>query len=204
MREKCGFLVGALALLSFLVIMMPSQAYAITEQTNIGVASPGVVPGVQPINTPNCPGAANGGNGLDNAARTNLTAYTEMLFAAAHNVNTMFPIAPAMNQCLTNLMNVFSALPGLADPLGLVGAAIASLLTGIVGQICSQVMGVVTAAQNSLLNITKICLPMPRFGGIDLPQWNQPGCTGDLQLNFLSGFAAPASTAIYNYSQYLQ
>ena len=204
MRQKCGFLVGTLALLSFFVFLTPLQARADTLPTNFAATSPGVVPGAQPINTPNCPGAANGGNGLDNLARSNLTAFTQALFAAAHNVNTMFPVAPAMNQCLTTLMNAFSALPGLADPLGVAGAAVAGLLTGIVGQICSQIMGEVTSVQNSLLNMTKICLPMPSFGGIDLPQWNQQGCSGGLQLNFLTGFAAPSSNAIYNYSQYLQ
>ena len=205
MREKCGFLVFAWALLSFFVLFASMPASAADMQTNgVGQASPGTVPGAQPINTPGCPGAANGTNSLDNAARTNLTAVTEALFTAAHNIGTAFPIIPAGNACMQNLLAAMSGLPGLADPLGVVTTAIGGLLTGILGQVCSQVMGEITSIQNSLLNLTKVCLPMPKFGGIDLPKWNQQSCSGGLQLNFLTAFGAPSVPAAYNYRTNLQ
>ncbi|MGB9153054.1 MAG: hypothetical protein WCD70_08205, partial [Alphaproteobacteria bacterium] len=163
-------------------------------------AGPGTPIGPPPIATPLCP--AN--NAIDTQANTNSDAEAQQLFTAATNVGSAFPIAPAMNQCLTNLMNIFSELPTLADPLGLVGGAVTGLITGLIGQVCSAVIATITSAQNALLNLTKICLPLPTFGGIDLPQLTEPTCAGGLQLNFLSGFASPSATAAYNYSQYLQ
>jgi hypothetical protein len=202
-------LVVTLALLSAFFILMPHQALA-QDIGAVGTSTPpaGGPPGPPPIATPLCPK----NNSIDVTARNNNSAQAQALFTVANNVGTLFPISSAINACLTNITSAIQSLSTIGsavpDPMGIIDGIVSTIVANIASQVinstCSSIVASINSVQQSLLNITKICLPMPSFGGFDVPQWNQQGCSGGTQFNLLTSTGVPSSAAVYNYSQYLQ
>ena len=180
MRAKSESWVLALALLSFLAVFMPHQARA----------------DVTPITT-----MCNDGSRDANTAN-NRSAHSQAIFVLGHNINTMFPLIPAYNQCIQNLENILVKLPNLADPWNIAQAVIAPIVQGLIGNICSQIMSTITSAQNAITQLTKICLPMPKFDiKLDLPTFKAQACSGGIVISPITGFTSPARP-FQGYSQY--
>jgi hypothetical protein len=239
MREKFRFLVIALTLFSTLPLLAPVQARAdVLSSGTGGVTPPPPLNSNPPLSPPptappesqgtSCPGASSNTNSLDNDARTNNAAHTQYLFIAAHNANTQFPLLPAMNQCMKNLMSFFQQLPSLSDPLNIANAIfsalISNIITNIIGQVCQSILGDLTAIKQMVTNMASICLPIPNLsfglpafsqnscsGGsfsIGLPSlgigWSMPGSGSGTQYNLLTGAVGTGATpAGYNYNPYL-
>jgi hypothetical protein len=181
MLAKSKSWVLALVLLSVFALFAPHKAYA--------------------LDPPSVALKCDDGS-FDNDMATQRSAFAQQKFNLAHNINTMFPIIPAMNQCVQNIMNVMAKLPNLASPLGIASAIINPILQSIISSVCSQVMGVITQAQNAITQYAKICLPMPKFNfKLDLPTFNAQACSGGLVISPLTNFTSPAH-ASYNYQQY--
>ncbi len=168
MQKRSRFWLLALAFLSLLVIFAPQHAYA----DDADPCPPGNI--------------IDKGYALDN----NKVQQEEQI--AIYNFNDSFPLAKAANECVEKLMSLFSTLPTLADPLNLFNVAIMAFLNSILNQLCSAAMGVITSAQQALVNLTKICLPLPSFGAITVPHFSAASCSGAITITPLS-FSSPST-----------
>ena len=169
MQKRSQFWLLALAFLSLLVIFAPQHAYA-------DDADP-------------CPK----GNPIDTGAAVDNNKFQQEREIAIYNFNvTTFPLAKAANECVENLMKAFSLMPKLVDPLNLFNMIVDGFLMAILNQVCSGLMGMITSAQQSLVNLTKICLPLPSFGPIIFPHFNAPACSGAITITPLS-FSSPST-----------
>jgi hypothetical protein len=184
MREKCGFWAIALAFLSFLVVLAPHQAYA----------------DPLPPGTSACDSAK---AQMDTNVAQNRSNHAQDLMLRAHNINTLFPIVPALNQCMQNLMTLMQQLPTLADPMNVAGTIVSQLVMGIINQICSQLMGEITQIQNLISSYAKVCLPLPQFNGLDLPTFKSQTCSGGMQIGLISGWSSQPGW-LYNFMKYLK
>jgi hypothetical protein len=145
------------------------------------------------------------GNSLMNAYQNNNQLRQQQLSALVHNISTLFPIAPALNACVQNIMNAFKLLPGLGNPIAFAASMVTNLLTGIINQVCSQIMGVITQAQTALTNMTKICLPLPKFNlKLDLPTFSAPSCSGGTSFSPITTSSGSSPTQGYSVSKFLQ
>ncbi|MDR3450772.1 MAG: hypothetical protein P4M15_13685 [Alphaproteobacteria bacterium] len=170
MRLKGGLRLAALVALSFMAALHPSRAFA----------------DAQSIKTMCDDGQ------FDKDINNANSDWMRQLMTGAHNINTMFPIEPALNQCVQNLMQTFSKFPSLADPMNIASSLINPIIDNVISSTCSQVMGTVTSAQTALTNLTKICIPMPSFNiNLDLPTYNATACSGGTQISPISGWSSP-------------
>ncbi len=180
MRKKSGLWVVLLACLCFLAVMSPHQAHA--DASTIDCSA---------------------GNAIDAAVAHNRTAFQQELVNLANNINNMFPIAPALDACVNNAIKLITSLPGIGNPFGtVIAAALTQVINTLINSVCSQVMGEITSIQNAVVNLTKICLPLPDFGSLRLPKFNVPGCSGGLALSPLGSFT-PTQRPNINLMQYI-
>jgi hypothetical protein len=220
MRKKSIFLVIASAFLSLLVLFAPQGAMAaqILDTSAQGTATndPGICQGTTGCTPPLessgtlCPGASSGNNLFDSTMRANTAAHTQFLSQVAKNVNTQYPIVPAVDQCLANitmLITKLGSLGSVADPLNLASAVvnsiISSMITNLINGVCATIMSEITSVINSVVNLAKVCIPLPKFGSFSLPAFSQSACSGGAQINLLNGSVTGSSTALYNYQQYV-
>jgi hypothetical protein len=188
MREKCGLWLVALVVLSLISVFVPHQAFAQSAPTT-------------PTATSDC--AAGGPKaGMNAQAANNTAANAQAKMIADNNINSLFPIIQATDACIQKLTDLIAQLPTLGNPFSLAGALVTQLIIGVIGQVCSSVAGVISSAQNALTSFAHICLPLPKFGGLDLPNFpSASGCTSGTQLNLLTSFSGGAAPP-YNYNQF--
>jgi hypothetical protein len=141
---------------------------------------------------------------FDQYVQNNRSAFEQGLLTHAHTISTMYPISSAMSSCVQQLTNTIASLPSLQNPLNAGGALNSGIMNGIIQGACSAALDTVTSAQNSVLNLSKICSPIPQFNlSIETPIFNTTSCSGSLEYSLMTGFVAP-TTSIYTYSQYQQ
>lgn len=180
MQRKYRFWVPALAFLAFLSVLAPQQALAAASVTDP------------------CP------PDTDKTFAHNLAAIEQDQSQTAAKVAAQYPLPPVVNACVQNIMTISSQLPGLADPLSVLKAVETSIVNSVVNQACSQVLGSITSVQDSITNITKICLPIPTFGvDLNLPKFSASACTGGTQLSTLTPFSSANTSASWSVNKFL-
>ena len=189
MQAKRRFWIVTLALLSLLAFFAPQQAWAAPDPSNIPTG------GDAPLQADaDCEAVRGSANDPNAAYFTNKAAHLQRQQASIQALHTLYPVANALSTCVQNIMSIMQKTPMLASPTGIAGAIVSALIVGIVNQVCSQVMGTITSVQPSLTNLVKICIPLPKFNGLDLPKWNQPACSGgNLTISPITGWSAPSS-----------
>ncbi len=191
MQKKPGFLVIALLLLA--AVSAPQKSWASNIPTGADA----------PVATNDCPS----GNATDEAYFTNKSADMQRTAQNMFNINTLYPIATSANSCIGNLLNAFNKLPAIMSSPNPLLAAITAVAGQIVSQVinstCQSALGTVTSAQNALTNLTKICLPIPKFNGLDLPTISAPSCSGGITVSPVS-FSANSSFVQTSVNPYLK
>jgi hypothetical protein len=202
MFRKCkifGFILGFLCLLT---AFAPQKAFAASAN--------------DPIATMCDDGS------FDSQFQQQREATAQILYQNALNISAQNPIYPAMSQCLQNFVNVLKAVRamGSANIWQAAGKALMfaaeSMIANMITAACSSVMMLVNDVQQSVKNLTSICLPMPSFGlfpnlGFTPPPcWSPPpgllpGGGGVLRLGLInSGFGSQPPLTYGGYTQYQQ
>ncbi len=141
---------------------------------------------------------------FDQYVQNNRSAFEQDLLAHAHTISTQYPIASAMSSCVQKLTNTIASLPNHQNPLSAGNSLNASIINSIVQNTCSAALDTITSAQGSVLNMSKICLPLPNFSlSVETPTFNALSCSGSFEYSTMTGFVAP-SASIYTYYQYQQ
>ncbi|MDE2029757.1 MAG: hypothetical protein KGI97_04235 [Alphaproteobacteria bacterium] len=174
MPAKRGFFVVFLAVLALSVLSIPHRAYASVDAAGITSCS----------NDGNDPADV----GFQHAAAAAGQQATQDATKAWEGFQK---IDAAGSQCIDQLMSIYNAFvsstASLTDPLGIITSILSSQITGLVNQVCSQVVGTIGGAGNSLSSLTRMCLPLPTFG---IGGWNlglnMPGCSGGTQISPIS------------------
>ena len=200
MPSKRGFWVVLLTLLALFAVAIPSHSFA---QSMASYVPPPPPPnGTSVVSGGTVPDAC--ADGSDWQASANAAAQGSAgRLAAAQAAGALFPPININTQCLQNLMKMFSALPS-ADPAGLLGAVLKLVMTqvqALLNQVCSQVMGDINALKNAVMQMAKICIPMPSFGlnlGLGI---SANSCTGGTAFSLLA--PSSAATSKYNANAFL-
>jgi len=130
------------------------------------------------------------GNSIDATYFANKAANLQKHQQTIQTLHTLYPIANALTACVQNIMNIMQKMPNFANPSGIATAIITQLIVSVVNSTCSQIMGTITSIQTSLTNMTKICIPLPHFNGLDLPTFNAPSCSGGLVISPIQSWTA--------------
>jgi len=184
MREKGRYLIFALAFLSLFAFFVP-QALADSQGDPANIPTGADAPPV----TPNCPSQ----NATDAAYFTMRAGDLQRTATKTQNLSTLFPVAPALSACVQNIMNLMKQTPNFADPGGIVGPIVSNMITSLIGQTCSSLMGTITSAQGAITDLAKICIPLPKFNGLDLPTFSAPSCSSGTPISLISGWSEQPS-----------
>jgi hypothetical protein len=130
--------------------------------------------------------------------------FAQIQYQRAHNINTLFPMLPALNACVQQMTKLLQMLPTIGNPFDATSFIVTMVLNAVIGQVCSSIMGTVQSVENAITSMAKICLPMPHFNGLDLPKFGSTSCSGALQLNFITGWGAQQSPYTPDYTKFMR
>jgi hypothetical protein len=125
--------------------------------------------------------------------------------AAYMNTNTQAPYLDVkMMYCINTIMQMFSQIGMLADPMNIVMGLFNSILNQLMTQLCSSLMNIVNQIKSYLTSLgNSLCLPLPSlpgFGTLNLGLKN-PVCNG-VSLLSLQNSTGGMSQMTPNYSFY--
>jgi hypothetical protein len=163
MRGKLGLYVVLLALLSLFITLDSTAVYA----------NP-----VDPCNGPQQPGSQTPlTNPKDTSYNNNAISGVQGRIILGDAISKMFPIAPALSACVTQLTNLLNSLSGITSPFDPLSGIIAAIVTSIITQVCTAALGEITSIQQDIKQFMTICLPLPNLS-LNLPHLQLPPCLG--------------------------
>lgn len=224
MQKKCNLTIFALIFLSFFAVfaMQQAQAQLVDSPPLVQTLQPGIPvtpssPGNPPdstlvpqetvtlessVNDPHCPS----GNAADSIYYNNSAGHLQRAMNVIQNINNANPVQAAMTTCVLNVMKVIQSLTTMVDNQNLFGtiadAILSSIIVSLINQVCSQVTSLINQAKTALINLTKICIPLPHFS---LPHFSltTPSCTGGIVFSPLQWTPNPPLVPMSNANQYI-